>query len=126
MLHKLTRRSVLNAIAAVGMLAGTTATTVAADQMTFTLATAGSETDMRSVAMAEVFAPMVAGFADYQPGYNATLFAQGTELDAISRGNLTMSCVCRNWLNFFRSFQFLPPGTFIRMQHTKCGSLMIL
>ena len=40
MLHKLTRRSVLNAIAAAGMLAGTTATTVAADQMTFTLATA--------------------------------------------------------------------------------------
>ena len=60
-------------------------------KMTFTLATAGSETDQRSVAMAEVFAPMVAEFADYQPGYNGTLFAQGTELEAISRGNLTMS-----------------------------------
>ena len=87
MLQKLTRRSVLSTIAAVGMLAGTTATTVAADQMTFTLATAGSETDMRSAAMAKVFAPMVAGFADYQPGYNATLFAQGT---AVSYTHLTL------------------------------------
>ncbi len=59
--------------------------------MTFTMATSASETDMRSVAMREVFAPMVAGFADYKAGYNGSLFAQGTELDAISRGNVTMS-----------------------------------
>ena len=111
MLHKLTRRSVLNAIAAAGMLAGTTATTVAADQMTFTLATAGSETDMRSAAMAKVFAPMVAGFADYQPGYNATLFAQGTELDAISRGNLTMSIASAQELaQFFPEFSIFATG----------------
>ena len=111
MLNKFTRRSVLNAIAAAGMLAGTTATTVAADQMTFTLATAGSETDMRSAAMAKVFAPMVAGFADYQPGYNATLFAQGTELDAISRGNLTMSIASAQELaQFFPEFSIFATG----------------
>jgi len=92
-------------------LAGTTATTVAADQMTFTLATAGSETDMRSAAMAKVFAPMVAGFADYQPGYNATLFAQGTELDAISRGNLTMSIASAQELaQFFPEFSIFATG----------------
>jgi len=34
---------------------------------------------------------MVAGFANYKPGYNGTLFMQGTEPEAISRGNLTMS-----------------------------------
>jgi hypothetical protein len=55
MINKLTRRSVLNAIAVAGMLAGTTATTVAADQMTFTLATAGSETDMRSCSYGKSF-----------------------------------------------------------------------
>jgi TRAP-type C4-dicarboxylate transport system substrate-binding protein len=111
MINKLTRRSVLNAIAVAGMLAGTTATTVAADQMTFTLATAGSETDMRSAAMAKVFAPMVAGFADYQPGYNATLFAQGTELDAISRGNLTMSIASAQELaQFFPEFSIFATG----------------
>jgi len=60
MITKLTRRSVLSTIAAASMLAGTTATSVAADQMTFTLATAGSETDMRSAAMAKVFASKVA------------------------------------------------------------------
>ena len=111
MINKLTRRSMLNAIAAVGMLAGTTATTVAADQMNFTLATAGSETDMRSAAMAKVFAPMVAGFADYQPGYNSTLYAQGTELDAISRGNLTMSIASAQELaQFFPEFSIFATG----------------
>ena len=111
MINKLTRRSVLNAIAVAGMLAGTTATTVAADQMNFTLATAGSETDMRSAAMAKVFAPMVAGFADYQPGYNAKLFAQGTELDAISRGNLTMSIASGQELaQFFPEFSIFATG----------------
>ena len=71
----------------------------------------GSETDMRSAAMAKVFAPMVAGFADYQPGYNATLFAQGTELDAISRGNLTMSIASAQELaQFFPEFSIFATG----------------
>ncbi len=96
MITKLTRRSVLSTIAAASMLAGTTATTVA---------------DMRSAAMAKVFAPMVAGFADYPPGYNATLFAQGTELEAISRGNLTMSIASAQELaQFFPEFSIFATG----------------
>ena len=87
---KMTRRAAIVSVAALSLVAGA-ATPAFADKLTFTLATSGSETDQRSVAMAEVFAPMVADFADYQPGYNGTLFAQGTELEAISRGNLTMS-----------------------------------
>ena len=55
MITKLTRRSVLSTIAEASMLAGTTATTVSAEQMTFTLATAGSETDMRSVNLQKKF-----------------------------------------------------------------------
>ena len=79
--------------------------------MTFTLATSGSETDMRSVAMANVFAPMVAEFADYQPGYNGTKFAQGTELEAISRGNLTMSIASAQELaQFFPEFSIFATG----------------
>jgi TRAP-type C4-dicarboxylate transport system substrate-binding protein len=79
--------------------------------MTFTLATSGSETDMRSVAMANVFAPMVAEFADYQPGYNGTMFAQGTELEAISRGNLTMSIASAQELaQFFPEFSIFATG----------------
>ena len=92
-----------------------------ADRITLRLATSGSETDQRSVAMAEVFAPMVASFADYQPGYNGTLFAQGTELEAISRGNLEMSIASAQGTRpvLFRSFQSLPPATYIRTPLTR-------
>ena len=63
----------------------------AADKVRMRLSTSASETDQRSVAFAEVFAPAIAGFADYEPSYNASLFAQGTELEAIARGNLEMA-----------------------------------
>lgn len=110
MINKLTRRAALGAVAAVGILGGVATTAHAAD-MTFTLATSGSETDMRSVAMANVFAPMVAEFADYQPGYNGTMFAQGTELEAISRGNLTMSIASAQELaQFFPEFSIFATG----------------
>ncbi|MGR3814199.1 MULTISPECIES: TRAP transporter substrate-binding protein DctP [Cognatishimia] len=106
----LTRRAVFSALAATGILAGAVTPTYAAD-MTFTLATSGSETDQRSVAMAEVFAPMVAGFADYQAGYNGTLFAQGTELEAIAAGNLTMSIASAQELaQFFPEFSIFATG----------------
>ena len=110
MINKLTRRAALGAVAAVSILGGVATTAHAAD-MTFTLATSGSETDMRSVAMANVFAPMVAEFADYQPGYNGTMFAQGTELEAISRGNLTMSIASAQELaQFFPEFSIFATG----------------
>ena len=72
----------------------------------------GSETDQRSVAMAEVFAPMVAGFAEYKAkGYNGSMFSQGTELDAISRRNLTMSIASAQELaQFFPEFSIFATG----------------
>ncbi|MGB1415237.1 MAG: TRAP transporter substrate-binding protein DctP, partial [Paracoccaceae bacterium] len=98
------------ALVATGILAGSSIPAMAAD-ITFTLATSGSETDQRSVAMAEVFAPMVAGFADYKPGYNGSMFAQGTELEAISRGNLTMSIASAQELaQFFPEFSIFATG----------------
>lgn len=110
MMKKLTRRNALTGLVAAGMLATSSLPSFAAD-MTFTLATSGTETDMRSVAMAEVFAPMVAGFAEYKPGYNGSLFAQGTELEAISRGNLTMSIASAQELaQFFPEFSIFATG----------------
>lgn len=110
MIKKLTRRSTLTGLVAAGMLATSSLPSIAAD-MTFTLATSGSETDMRSVAMANVFAPMVASFAKYKPGYNGSLFAQGTELEAISRGNLTMSIASAQELaQFFPEFSIFATG----------------
>lgn len=109
---KFTRRAALASIAAIGLAASVAMPAFADDhKKTFTLATSGTETDQRSVAMAEVFAPMVAEFADYKPGYNGTLFAQGTELEAISRGNLTMSIASAQELaQLFPEFSIFATG----------------
>ena len=108
---KLTRRAAIASVAALGLVASAIPAAADGDKMTFTLATSGSETDQRSVAMSEVFAPMVAGFADYQAGYNGTLFAQGTELEAIAGGNLTMSIASAQELaQFFPEFSIFATG----------------
>jgi len=105
---KFYKKAFLSVFAALGLLIGSF---TSANALTFTLATSGSETDMRSVAMANVFAPMVASFAEYQPGYNGTMFDQGTELDAISRGNLTMSIASAQELaQFFPEFSIFATG----------------
>ena len=59
--------------------------------VTLRLSTPATPTDQRSVALTEVFAPAIKDFATLQPHFNATLFKQGTELEAIARGNLDMS-----------------------------------
>ncbi len=107
---KLTRKVVLFAVLTIGAFATFTGSTWA-EKMELRMATSGSETDQRSVAMAEVFAPMVADFIDYQPSYNGTIFAQGTELDAISRGNLEMSIASAQELaQFFPEFSIFATG----------------
>jgi tripartite ATP-independent transporter DctP family solute receptor len=111
MRFNLSRRAVLSALIATGLATGVSVPTVAQDKIKLRLATSGSETDQRSIAMAEVFAPMVADFADYEPGYNGTLFAQGTELEAISRGNLEMSIASAQELaQFFPEFSIFAAG----------------
>jgi tripartite ATP-independent transporter DctP family solute receptor len=89
---KIDRRLMLGATAGLVLAAGLAAgTAMAQDKVTLRLSTPATPTDQRSVALAEVFAPAVADFASYEPHYNATLFKQGTELEAIARGNLEMS-----------------------------------
>ncbi|WP_170765804.1 TRAP transporter substrate-binding protein DctP [Ruegeria lacuscaerulensis] len=111
MITKFTRRTALVTLTAVGLAAIGVAPALADDKITLRMATSGSETDQRSVAMAEVFAPMVADFVDYQPSYNGTIFAQGTEIDAISRGNLEMSITSAQELaQFFPEFSIFTAG----------------
>ena len=106
-----TRRNVLSAIVATGIVVGSAASAFAMDKIQLRMATSGSETDQRSIAMAEVFAPAVADFASYEPSYNGTIFAQGTELDAISRGNLEMSITSAQELaQFFPEFSIFTAG----------------
>ena len=109
---RMNRRATMASLTALGVAASLGAPAFADEhKMIFTLATSGSETDQRSIAMAEVFAPMVADFAEYRPGYNGTLFAQGTELEAISRGNLTMSIASAQELaQFFPEFSIFATG----------------
>jgi tripartite ATP-independent transporter DctP family solute receptor len=84
------RRTFLGGLSAAALAAA--APPVAAQQpILLRMSTPATPTDQRSLGLAEVFGPAVAGFATYQPHYNATLFKQGTELEAIARGNLEMS-----------------------------------
>lgn len=107
---KLTRRALIGAVASIGIVASASVG-YAADKIQLRMATSGSETDQRSVAMSEVFAPLVGTFASFEPSYNGTIFAQGTELDAISRGNLEMSITSAQELaQFFPEFSIFTAG----------------
>ncbi|OIP86664.1 MAG: C4-dicarboxylate ABC transporter [Rhodobacterales bacterium CG2_30_65_12] len=106
----LARRSMLAAAAALATLAATGAA-LAQDGITIRMSTPASETDSRSVALADKFGPMVAGFATYEPHYNATLFAQGSELEAIATGDLEMSIASAQELaTFFPEFSIFTAG----------------
>ncbi len=107
---KLTRRLAMAAMVAAGSFTGA-ASFADGHAIQLRMSSSGSETDQRSVAMAEVFGPAVSGFASYEPSYNATLFDQGTELDAISRGNLEMSITSAQELaQFFPEFSIFATG----------------
>jgi tripartite ATP-independent transporter DctP family solute receptor len=75
------------------------------------MSTPASETDQRSVALAEVFAPAVAEFATYEPHYNGSLIAQNSELEAIASGDLEMSIASAQELaQFFPEFSIFATG----------------
>ncbi len=88
---KMNRRGVLAGAAATALAASLARRARADDTVLLRLSSPATPTDQRSVALEEVFGPAVAEFATYEPHYNATLFKQGTELEAIARGNLEMS-----------------------------------
>ncbi|MCK6453068.1 MAG: sialic acid TRAP transporter substrate-binding protein SiaP [Alphaproteobacteria bacterium] len=87
----LARRTLIAATAALAALSAAAAGAFAQQPILLRLSSPATPTDQRAVALTEVFAPAVKGFATFQPHWNATLFKQGTELEAIARGNLEMS-----------------------------------
>lgn len=93
MTYRIARRALLGAAAAA--LAAVSfagfAPARAQDNTLLRLSAPATPTDQRAVALTEIFAPAVADFATFEPHWNATLFKQGTELEAIARGNLEMS-----------------------------------
>lgn len=83
----------------------------AQDKVTLRMSTPASETDQRSIALAEVFGPAVSEFASYEPHYNASLIAQGSELEAIATGDLEMSIASAQELaTFFPEFSIFTAG----------------
>lgn len=113
MIHAITRRALLGLSAAALLTTGLglSSAAQAQDKVALRLSTPASEGDQRSVALAGIFGPAVAGFADYQPHYNASLVAQGSELEAIAAGDLEMSIASAQELaNFFPEFSIFATG----------------
>ena len=103
----LSRRRVM-AAASLAAIAGTS---FAQDKPKLRLSTPASATDQRAVALTTVFAPAIADIATFEPHWNAALFKQGTELEAISRGNLEMSIASAQELaEFFPEFSIFSAG----------------
>ena len=90
----LRRRTVLHSGMAFGVGAASYAagmSSARADTVKLRLSSPASPTDQRALALIEVFGPAIKDFAAFEPHWNATLFKQGTENEAIARGNLEMS-----------------------------------
>ncbi|HSC28774.1 MAG TPA: TRAP transporter substrate-binding protein DctP, partial [Vicinamibacterales bacterium] len=106
----LARRAILVG-AALASAAALASSAVAQDKITLRLSSPASATDQRAVALTEVFAPAVADFANFEGHWNASLFKQGTELEAIARGNLEMSITSAQELAvFFPEFSIFTAG----------------
>ncbi|MCA9838482.1 MAG: TRAP transporter substrate-binding protein DctP [Trueperaceae bacterium] len=106
----LTQRAVL-LIAALMLLGSVFSAAFAQDKITLRLSTPATETDQRSVSLETVFGPAVADFANYEPHYNASLVAQGSELEAIASGDLEMSITSAQELaTFFPEFSIFATG----------------
>lgn len=109
---KFTRRSFnASALALSCMIATGTGAAFAQDKITLRMSTPASETDQRSISLAEVFGPGVSDFATYEPHYNASLIAQGSELESIATGDLEMSIASAQELaTFFPEFSIFTAG----------------
>ena len=107
---ELARRTLL-AAASAAIAAGLVTAATAAERIQLRLSSVNSETDQRAIALLEKFGPAVAEFASFEPHWNGTLFKQGTELEAIARGNLEMSITSAQELAvFFPEFSIFTAG----------------
>ncbi len=107
----LTRRALLASAAAASLAATAAFGAAHSDKVQLRLSAVQSETDQRSVALIEKFAPMVEDFASFEPHWNGTLFGQGTELEAIASGDLEMSITSAQELaTFFPEFSIFTAG----------------
>jgi TRAP-type transport system periplasmic protein len=108
MFLKTTRRALMTAILVAALPFGAV---LAQEKVKLRLSSVNSDTDQRAIALVEKFGPAIADFATFEPTWGGTLFKQGTELEAISRGNLEMSISSAQELaNFFPEFSIFSAG----------------
>lgn len=102
-------------LAATSVLAVIATGAYAQDNVLLRLSGVNTETDQRAIALLEVFGPGVADFATFEPHWNGTLFAQGTELEAIASGDLEMSITSAQELaTFFPDWSIFSAGYVLR------------
>lgn len=110
---RLARRAFLQASAATAIAASVASipSFARAADLVLRLSSPATPTDQRALALTEVFGPAVSGFAKFEPHWNATLFKQGTEIEAIARGNLEMSIASAQELaTIFPEFSIFTAG----------------
>jgi len=105
------RRIVVPILVLVMLVFGLSSPALAAGKIKLRMAGSGSDTGTRAISLDEQFAPAVAGFANYEPHWNSSLFKQGTELEAIARGNLEMALASAQELaQYFPEFSIFATG----------------
>lgn len=105
------RRTLLTIVVSAALVCGLAGQALAADKIKLRMAGSGSATGTRAVALDEKFGPAVSEFAVYEPHWNSSLFKQGTELEAIARGNLEMALASAQELAvFFPEFSIFATG----------------
>ncbi len=78
---------------------------------TFRLSASSSASDDRAVAINQYLAPVINEFGTFEGHWGSTLFKQGTELEALARGNLDMSLTSAQEIaQFIPSFSIFAAG----------------
>ena len=110
MKHALSGAKTILAATLVTAALGASAVAQAAD-IKLRLSTSATAEDTRAEAMEKIFAPMVSSFADFEGHWGSSLFKQGTDLDAIARGNLDMTITsAQHMAEFFPEFSIFGAG----------------
>ena len=111
MRNLLKRRTVIMILLSAVLVFGLAGQSFADKKIKLRMAGSGSPTGTRAIALDRVFGPSVSEFADYEPHWNSSLFKQGTELEAIARGNLEMALASAQELAvFFPEFSIFATG----------------